>query len=236
MFALSLLVPSEGVWHWVLVGAASFCALLFIVGLFLPSRDRIKLEFGTPTRKRHGWTVRHWRFTGGAHAASATSSATIAGTVPAEAGHFEDREESAIFVYLPVINIHGSDAAEDVEATFTFEDVAGTLIRGPWSVRWMNAKNPGLQHPLTNPESYRRMRIPAGSEEQLDLVYFGDPGRCYVYTDESARSGVKFDPDTEISDSGFRIRIDVRAPRAARLTGTFWVEWEDRELEIRREA
>lgn len=232
MFALSLLVPVSGKWHLALIAFAVLCVLMIVIGFFLPTpRDRIAFEFGTPYFKRRGWTVRRFRI-GGAHAASAS----YAGTIPVSAGGYEDETEYGTFAYLPVKNTHPSLSADDVQAAFTFEAVTGAVIHGPWDARWMNAKNPGLQNPLTNPESYRRMRIPAGSDEPLDLFYYGQAGTCYVYTDESARSGRKFDPATQINDAAFRIKMEVRAPNAAPLSGTFLVEWKGDDLEIRREA
>ncbi len=199
----------------------------------------IIFDLGDPWSRERPW-FRQAVSLGGAHSATAASygtSGTIA-TNAASGGYYsgpEQADANATFVYLPICNTHPALDARAAEATFEFQSVTGKTILGPWPARWMNSENPATQSPLKDSSAYDRHEIPAGSKESIDLVYYIRPGSCFVYTNESARSGVIPDQRTAIRDSEFIVRLVVRAPSATPLHATLRLSWENGQLLVKRE-
>lgn len=146
------------------------------------------------------------------------------------------RAGGAVFLFVPIANIRpeGSDgvAAKNVYGRITIADLNGSVIAGPFDARW------GTENDFStkgSPQSSKLVEIdlpPNSRSRYLDTVaYFLESNRCFIWNDRSMRTAAAFlpnrlDPEFEIEEREFMVRLEVRGSNVAPLSVRMrvWVE------------
>lgn len=235
--SLSQLAGLPSPFNWVAFACVFVLALLLVEPGFRKAREGVRkaigkqigFDFLTPYFKQR--SVTESRTTLGTVAASAASSEAVAADRASSKTSFD-----VTYAYLPIHNTHAAATAV-AEATVEFRDMLGkSLVGGRRDMRWSRSDSPRRQDDYSDPSAFNRREIPGGSDEPVDLVYHLEPGACYFFNNETARSGRFPDPATRIDEADFRAYVTVKSPNARTLEGVLWLRWRDGALEIERES